>query len=167
MARHIPHSSSYPQSVAEVHRALTSEQYWRDRLAEVGGPGASFGHLTVADGTVDVEVAQAIPAEHLPSIVTKIRPGDLVITRTETWGPLDGDRARGTFTARVEGVPATLSGALTLSADGTGSTVALDGQVEVKLPLIGGKIEGVIADQVTELLENEDRFTAEWLGSHT
>lgn len=167
MARRILHSCSYPQSVDQVHRALTSEQYWRDRLVEVGGDGATFGHLTAGDGAVDVEVAQAIPAEHLPSIITKVRPGDLVITRTETWGPLDGGRATGTFTARVEGVPAALSGALTLSADGDGSTVGLDGQVEVKLPLIGGKIESVIAEQVTELLENEDVFTATWLGSHS
>lgn len=167
MARRILHSCSYRQSVDQVHRALTGEQYWRDRLVEVGGDGASFGHLTVGDGTVDVELTQAIPAEHLPSIVTTVRPGDLVITRTETWGPLVGGRATGTFTARVDGVPAALSGTLTLSADGDGSTVGLDGQVDVKMPLIGGKIESVIAEQITELLENEDRFTAGWLASHT
>ncbi|TQF68561.1 DUF2505 domain-containing protein [Rhodococcus spelaei] len=166
MASRIPHSSSYPQAVDQVHRALTSEQYWRDRIAEVGGEGASLGHVTVGKGTVDVEMTQSVPAAHLPAIVTKIRPGDLIITRTETWGPLDGTSAEGTFTARVDGVPATLSGTMSLAADGAGTALTLDGKVEVKLPLIGGKIESVIADQVTELLDNENEFTARWLNEH-
>ncbi|MFF0817269.1 DUF2505 domain-containing protein [Rhodococcus sp. NPDC003318] len=163
MARRIPHSTSYPQPVAQVHAALTAERYWRDRIAEVGGSGARIDRLDVGDGTVAVELRQAIPADHLPSIVTKIRPGDLVITRTEDWGRLDGDTATGTFTAHVEGMPGELTGTLTLTADGSGSTVTLDGQVQVGLPLIGGKIESVIADQITELLDHEDEFTARWL----
>jgi hypothetical protein len=166
MGRRIPHSSSYPQPVDQVHRGLTSEQYWRDRLVEVGGAGAALGHVTVGAGTVDVEMTQSVPAEHLPAIVTKVRPGDLVITRTETWGPLTGGRSAGTFTARVEGVPATLTGTMTLAADGAGSRLALDGKVEVKLPLIGGRIESAIADQVSELLDNENEFTARWLREH-
>lgn len=163
MARRIPHSASYPQPVDRVHAALTSERYWRDRIAEVGGDGAGIDRLDTGDGTIAVEMRQAIPAEHLPSIVTKIRPGDLVITRTEDWGPLTGDRATGTFTAHVEGMPGDLTGTLTLAADGTGSSVTLDGQVQVGLPLIGGKIESVIAEQITELLNHEDEFTARWL----
>ncbi|MFE3291317.1 DUF2505 domain-containing protein [Rhodococcus sp. NPDC059234] len=166
MARRIPHSSAYPQSVAAVHRALTSERYWHDRLAEVGGPGASLGHVTVGEGTVDVQMTQSVPAEHLPAVVTKVRPGDLVITRTETWGPLTGDSSAGTFTARVDGVPATLTGTMTLAADGTGTILTMEGKVEVKLPLIGGRIESAIADQVSELLDNENEFTARWLSEH-
>ncbi|MFC9787393.1 DUF2505 domain-containing protein [Rhodococcus sp. NPDC127528] len=166
MARRIPHSSAYPQSVDQVHRAVTSEQYWRDRLAEVGGPGAALGHVAVGENSVDVEMTQSVPAEHLPAVVTKVRPGDLVITRTETWGPLSGGVAAGTFTARVDGVPGTITGTMTLAAEGTGTTLAMDGKVEVKLPLIGGRIEAAIADQVSELLDNENEFTARWLSEH-
>ncbi|MFD4181592.1 DUF2505 domain-containing protein [Rhodococcus sp. NPDC058514] len=166
MARSIPHSAVYPQPVDQVHRALTSERYWRDRLTEVGGDGAELGHVVTGEGTIDVEMAQSIPAEHLPAIVSKIRPGDLIITRTETWGALDGDRAVGTFSARVEGLPGAVTGTLTLAPEGTGSAITLDGQVEVKLPLIGGKIEAVIAEQVVELLDAEHEFTEGWISAN-
>lgn len=146
-----------------MHAALTSEQYWRTRIAEAGGDHARIDRIDVGDGTVAVEMTQAIPAEHLPSIVTKIRPGDLEITRTEDWGRLEGDRATGTFTAHVAGMPGELTGTLTLAAEGSGSTVTLDGQIQVSLPLIGGKIESVIAERITELLQHEDEFTAGWL----
>ncbi|AQA24726.1 hypothetical protein BTZ20_1142 [Rhodococcus sp. MTM3W5.2] len=47
--------------------------------------------------------------------MSKIRPGDLIITRTETWGALDGGRATGTFSARVDGLPGEVTGTLTLA----------------------------------------------------
>jgi hypothetical protein len=163
MARHIEHSAQYRRPVATLHAALTDEGYWQARLKEVGGPGATFESLTVGDGTIDVVLKQSVPAEHLPSVVTSIRPGDLIIRRTESWGPLQGDRAQGTFSAEVEGAPGRLRGTMTLSADGTGSELVMDGDVEVKIPLIGGKIESVIAGQVLELLDAEEDFTGQWV----
>ncbi|MFC7449381.1 DUF2505 domain-containing protein [Rhodococcus daqingensis] len=165
MARRIPHSASYPQPVDQVHRAVTSERYWRDRLDAVGGGGAELRHVATGEGTIDVEMAQSIPAEHLPAVVSKIRPGDLIITRTETWGALAGDSATGTFSARVEGLPGEVTGTLTLAPQNTGAAITLDGRVEVKLPLIGGKIEAVIAEQVVELLDAEHDFTEGWIAA--
>lgn len=166
MARRIPHSVTYPDPVARVHAALTSERYWRDRLEQAGGEHAHVDRVDVGAGTIAVEMTQAIPAAHLPSIVTRIRPGDLTITRTEDWGALVGDRADGTFTAHVAGLPGELTGTLVLAAAGDGATVTLEGQVQVSIPLLGGKIESVIADQVADLFAHEDEFTARWLAEN-
>lgn len=168
MARPIPHSVSHPQPVDRVLAAFTSEDYWRTRIAEVGGDGARLDRLDIGEGTVAVEMTQLIPAEHLPSLVTKIRPGDLVITRTEDWThPAGNPTATGTLTARVAGLPGELTGTLTLAPAGTGSTVTLDGRVDVPIPLIGSKIEAVIAERITELLLHEDEFTARWLDENS
>ncbi|RVW10120.1 DUF2505 domain-containing protein [Prescottella agglutinans] len=165
MARHIEHSAQYPHPVATLHAALTDERYWHARLQEVGGPGAKLDEVTLGDGTVAVAMTQSVPAEHLPAMVTKVRPGDLIIKRTESWGPLHGDRAEGTFSAEVEGAPGQLRGTMTLTADGDGSLLVMEGEVEVKLPLIGGKVESVIAGQVLELLDAEEDFTGQWTAS--
>lgn len=109
-------------------------------------------------------MSQMIPAKHLPGIVTKLRPGDLVIKRTEKWDTLEGDRAAGTFTAEVEGAPATISGTQTLTGHDAGSKVQFEADVEVKIPLIGGKIEEIIANQIMHLIEREQGFTEQWLG---
>lgn len=165
MSRRIEHSSSYAFPVTQVHAGLITEQYWRDRLDEVGGPGAALDQVTTGPGTISVAMSQSIPAEHLPSIVSKVRPGDLVIKRTETWGTLDGDHAEGTFTAEVVGAPATISGTQTLKADGSRANVQVEGKAEVRIPLIGGKIENAIADEVLRLIAKEQEFTEQWLGS--
>ncbi|RVW01603.1 DUF2505 domain-containing protein [Rhodococcus spongiicola] len=165
MARRIDHSAHYPHPVSTVHTALTDERYWRAWLQEVGGPGAKLDEVTVGDGTIDVAMTQSIPAEHLPSMVTKIRPGDLIITRTESWHALQGDHAEGTFSALVDGTPGRLRGTMSLTADADGSLLVMEGEVEVKLPIFGGKIESVIAEQVIELIEAENNFTARWTAS--
>ncbi|MFZ2178782.1 MAG: DUF2505 domain-containing protein [Rhodococcus sp. (in: high G+C Gram-positive bacteria)] len=163
MSRRIEYSSSYSLPVDRVHDGLVTEQYWHDRLAQVGGPGATLDDITTGPGTISVAMTQTIPAEHLPAIVTKIRPGDLHIKRTETWGVLDGDKAAGTFTAAVEGTPAKVSGIQTLTAGISGSRVEISGETEVNIPFFGGKIESAITEEVLSLIDKEQAFTEQWL----
>lgn len=163
MSRRIEHSSKYTVPAAEVHEAVTSEQYWRDRIAAVGGPGATIDELTVRDQTVAVTMSQVIPAEHLPSMVSNFIKGDIVIKRSETLAPLNGDTATGTFSAHIDGVPVRVEGTQVLTGDATGCTLRADGEVEVKIPIIGGKIESAIVDEVVRLIEAEQNFTREWI----
>ena len=46
-----------------------------------------------------------------------------------------------------------------------GSRLSVHITVEVRVPLLGGKIEEIIAGQVRRLLEAETAFTVRWLGS--
>ncbi|MFX0579756.1 DUF2505 domain-containing protein [Nocardia nepalensis] len=158
MATPLAYTARYSHPVAAVRAAFADEQYWKDRVAEVGGENARLDSVTVNGDQVKVEMVQTIPAELLPPAITAVRPGDLIIPRTESWS---GDSA--TFTARVEGAPAEVRGTITLSADGSGSAAQTDGTIEVKIPLFGGKIEAAIAERLTELLASEEEFTNNWL----
>lgn len=161
MPTSIGHSTRYPRSVADIRAMFTNEQYWKDRLAEVGGPGARLVGITGDGDHRKVEMVQSIAEEDLPSAITKVRPGDLVINRSETWGPTSA-----TFHAEVEGAPAKITGAVVLSGEGAATTAQTDGAVEVNIPLFGGKIEKAIADRLNELFEKEDEFTNGWLAEH-
>ncbi len=41
----------------------------------------------------------------------------------------------------------------------------VEGKADVRIPLIGGKIESAIADEVLRLIEKEQGFTQQWLGA--
>lgn len=163
MGSPIDHSANYTYPAGAVHAAFVDPRYWHTRLAEVGGPGAAVENVETGDGTLDLTAHQAIPADQLPSVVTSIRPGDLVIRREESWGPIAGDRSQGRFSARVDGMPGHVEGTLTLIGDGDGSTVVIEGTVEVKIPFLGAKIEGMIVDELVGLFDAEQRFTTGWL----
>ncbi|GGK50914.1 DUF2505 domain-containing protein [Nocardia camponoti] len=161
MATPLAFTAHYAHSVAALRAAYSDEQYWKARIAEVGGPDARLDSLHVDGDNVRISLVQAIPADQLPPAITAVRPGDLVIPRTETY---TGDT--GTFEAHVDGAPATVRGTVTLAADGTGSTGTISGEIDVKIPLFGKKIEAAISERLLELLDNEAKFTENWLNAH-
>lgn len=161
MATPLAYTARYSHPPAAVRAAFANDQYWKDRIAEVGGPDARLESVTVSGEQVRIEMVQAIAAEKLPAAVTAVRPGDLIIPRVEDW---TGEHA--SFEARVEGAPAEVRGTITLAADGSGAVATVEGTIEVKIPLFGGKIEKAIQEHLTELLKNEAEFTADWLAAH-
>jgi hypothetical protein len=161
MATPLAYTTRYSHPVADVRAAIADEQYWKDRIAEVGGPNARLDSITVSGDQVHIEMVQAIAAELLPAAITAVRPGDLIIPRVENWS---GNSA--TFEARVDGAPAEVRGTVVLEADGTGAVATVTGSIEVKIPLFGGKIETAIAERLTELLASEEEFTNSWLTEH-
>lgn len=167
MAHPIDHTAKFAVPLERLHAAFTSEQYFDARIDAVGGPGGRVDEFSVgADGTVTVKMVQIVPAATLPSLITKIRPGDLEIDRVQIWGPLRDGRATGSFTASIPGAPAKIGGTTGVAADGAGSVLTVNGEVSVKIPLIGGKAESVAVEQLTKLLDMEDEFTVRWFGEN-
>lgn len=158
MATALAYTARYSHPVAAVREAFRAEQYWKDRIAAVGGPNAQFVSLSVESEQVRVEVVQSIPAEVLPPAITAVRPGDLIIPRTELW-----TGTTGSFEARVEGAPAEVRGSITATDELTGAVAEISGTIEVKVPLFGRKIEEAIGERLTELLAEETEFTDTWI----
>ncbi|MEV6214885.1 DUF2505 domain-containing protein [Nocardia sp. NPDC051833] len=161
MATPLAYTARYTKPVAAVRAAFSDEQYWKARIEEVGGPGARLDSFSGTGDQVRVQMVQSIPADQLPPAITAVRPGDLVIPRTESY-----TGTTGTIEAHVDGAPAKVNATVTLTDEGTGSVVTISGTIEVKIPLFGGKIEAAISEHLLELLGNEAGFTEQWLATH-
>ncbi|NMN97986.1 DUF2505 domain-containing protein [Antrihabitans stalactiti] len=167
MGHRIEHSATHTKSVAVLHAAFTSDQFWNDRLAEIGGPGAKLVDTSVTGDTYTANMIQGIAERYLPPLVTKIRHGDLRINRRESWGPVSNGSANGTFRVTVDGAPAVIDGKLALTTEGTGSKLHIEGNVKVDFPLFGGRIEEAIGEQLNRLNDKEDEFTERWTTTHS
>lgn len=148
-----------------MYGTLVDRSYLDARLARMGGKNAS-----VVEHTSDADAAryvlhQGVGEEQLPGSVRTILPGDLVIERTETWQRAAAGRYRGAVTATVRGAPGQITGELSLVDldDGGASEFGLDGAAKVDVPLLGGAIEAMVAEQITKLIDGEARFTEDWL----
>lgn len=161
MARRIEHRAEYGFPAELVYAALIDETYLRQRLARIGGRRSELVSHTVADEAVEAVMRQAIDPEHLPSVVKRITPNGVVIVRTESWRW--DTQYRGRIAAAVDGMPGTFDGTMSLVDTAAGSAISLGATVSVSIPLVGGKIESAIADQLRQLLEAEARFTTSWL----
>lgn len=157
-------SVEYEGTVEQVMTAFSDEQYWLARLAEVGVGQSTLDSLEESgDGSVTIASTLVLPREFLPAVATQFLSGDMQIQRRETWNPVTGGSSTGTVGCTIVGAPATMRGSLTLAPRSPGARLDLHATVEVRIPLVGGKLESFIGSQLTNLLIEEQRFTTTWL----
>lgn len=165
MPRSFDMSVEYEGSVEQVHQAFSDEQYWLARLAEAGPGDSTLDSLeALDDGSVVIATTLVLPREFLPAVATQFLSGDMHISRRETWAPVSDGSASGSVDCAIVGAPATMRGTSTLAPNGGGARMDLHATVEVRIPLVGGKLESFIGSQLTNLLIEEQRFTTAWLG---
>lgn len=164
MPRSFDMEVDYDGTVEQIHRAFGDRSYWLERLAESGADEATLDSITSgADGGVDVVTTQTMRADRLPGVVAQFHRGDLSFVREEVWTPVRDGKAAATVKGTIPGAPATLSGTVVLSPTGSGSRLEFTATVEVRIPLVGGKVESFVGAQLVGLLAAEQNFTTAWI----
>ncbi|MHA6792411.1 DUF2505 domain-containing protein [Pseudonocardia bannensis] len=167
MARSIDYRSTSLHPADEVYATMVDPDYLQARLERLGGPGAALLEHSADVHGARYRLRHGLDAEHLPAIVQKVLTGDIVIERSESWTRRGEGHYDGEVTVRIPGTPAAASGWMRLAdlngADAGNSELVVHADVTVKVPLIGGKIEDTIAEQVTRLLASETAFTLDYL----
>jgi hypothetical protein len=165
MPRSFDMSTDYAESVDAVLAAFSEEQYWLARLDDSGADDTTLDSMEVGDGVIDVITTQVLRADRMPAVVTQFHRGDLHIRREERWDPIVDGSATATVSGSILDSPASLTGTAVLEPlEGGGARLKLRATVEVKIPLVGGKLENFIGSQLVELLIREQRFTTRWIG---
>jgi len=165
MPRSFDVSVDSPTTVEQVHAALSGEDYWLARLATLNGSTTLDSLIVDDDQTVRVATAQDVGRDLLPGIVAKFYRRDLKVRHTETWRPIDG-QLRGQISVAVSGAPGSGSGSALVAPTGSGSRLTLAGNVEFKVPLVGGTIESFIAREFARTIPEIQHFTAMWITEH-
>ena len=171
MPRSFDMSTDYGVTVEEVLRAFSDEEYWLARLADSGADDTTldsmqFGGPSGTDGSIDVITTQVLRSDRLPGLITQFHRGDLRIRREEKWEPVTNGSATATITGSILDAPASLTGTAVLEpvTETGGARMKLRATIEVRIPLVGGKLENFIGNQLVELLIAEQRFTTTWIG---
>jgi hypothetical protein len=118
---------------------------------EVSVQGAGAGMTVVVD--------QTQPAQGVPSFAKKFVGDEIRIVQRETWR----DATHADLDIEIPGKPGTMRGDIILAGDGTHTVETVTGDIRVKLPLVGGKIEEMVGDIFRSALRAEERVGASWL----
>ena len=157
-------ATEYPGTVAQVHDAFCDRDYWQARLAASGADDAILDVFRVGhDGGVDVVTTQVLRADRLPAVVHQFHRGDLHIRRAETWTGLAGDVAEATVASSIHNAPVVLNGEGLLTPLHRRAKLTFRATVEVRIPLVGRKMESFIGKQLMSLLDTEQEFTTRWI----
>ncbi len=142
---------------------MVDPDFLRARLKQLGGPGAALlDHTADGDGA-RYRLRHGLDAKDMPSVVRRVMPGDITIERSERWAREDGVY-RGEVQVAIPGTPASAAGGMRLRdlPDG-GSELDVRVDVTVSVPLIGGKIEKLIASQFEAGTAKEHAVGVAWL----
>jgi hypothetical protein len=166
MARSIDYRSTLHFPAEKVDATMTDPEYLRARLRRIGGPGSDLLDHEASPESARYELKQGLAEKDLPPVVSKVMNGNLAIVRTETLNRTAPGSYTGDVDVAIPGAPASAAGTMRLADASDGSLFEVHADVTVRVPLIGGKIEEIVAEQVRRLLEAETAFTIHWLGQH-
>lgn len=115
------------------------------------------GSVAVEGGRVRIEQVQS--ARGIPAFATKFVGDEITIVQEEDWTTPTG----AAITVTIPGKPGDMSGRAALAGTGGRTVETVDLTVRVGIPLVGGKIEKLIADLLAKALRKEHEVGVEWL----
>ncbi|RVW10670.1 DUF2505 domain-containing protein [Prescottella agglutinans] len=162
MPKRFEFSAEFDHPVERVHALLTDEDYWRSRVAAESRAVVQVGEEADGDGppVVTVTMTETVDPDNFPALVRKVIRGEMRMERTDVWCPVDGGRAAGRVTGRSTGIPVAIDGEYALRPNGAGAVLDVRGTITVRVPLVGGQIELLARQMVSQMVER-DRVAAQ------
>ncbi|HET8603055.1 MAG TPA: DUF2505 domain-containing protein [Marmoricola sp.] len=109
---------------------------------------------------MQVRIDQHRPTEGVPSFAHKFVGEEIHIVQEEEWS---SPTAPADLTVTIPGKPGHMRGSIRMVEVDGGVTETVHVDIKVAIPLVGGKIEGLIADLLEHALVAENRVGREWL----
>lgn len=161
MTKRLNHDLTYDAPLDRVAAMLADPAFREEVLvaqrvlrSEVGITGDPAG-----DGGMDVTLDQVQAAAGIPSFAKRLVGDEIHIIQTEHWT----SSAEADLRLTIPGKPGEMSGTVRVVETGgvTTETVRLD--IKVGIPLVGGKIEGLVSDLLLKALKVENRVGRDYL----
>jgi len=162
MTSRFSHRTTFATPVDTAFATFVDRAYLTERLDAIGGKGAALLDHAERGEEVAYRLRQGVDAQKLPGAVRSILGGDLVVEREERWRPDGGDYVSRSKVS-ISGVPGEITARSRLVGAEQQCELIVDAEVRVNIPLVGGKLEKVVAEQVTKLLVAESEFAEKWL----
>lgn len=161
--KHVSHTLTYPGTTVDDVYAMLGDPTYRKAVGDyqrvidfscdiepaAGGPGTGM--------TVRLEEAHG--TDRIPSFAQKMVGSEIRFVHEEKWSSPSSAAIR----VSIPGKPGEMNGAATLTQNGPDVVQQIDLDVKVGVPLIGGKLEDLVAGFVTKAFDAENKVGVKWL----
>jgi hypothetical protein len=157
-AMHFRHELSYAAAPDDVFEMLADPAFREKVCAAQRVVSAEVAVDRTGEGFV-LSSDQVQRTEGLPSFARKFAGETTRAVQVEEWP----DEHGGTLRIDTPGKPSSMQGTIALVPTATGTTEVVELDIKVKVPLIGGKLESLLADQVRGAMDTEHEVGIAWL----
>ena len=120
----------------------------------------------VTDDSLHIVITREVDIDGIPGFAKKfIKPQNTVVT-DDHWERRGADECGGRFTLDTKGVPMEIEGHTKATGSGDTTDYEVTVELKVKVPLIGGKLEGFGKSIVEKQLNEEFTLGDTWLADH-
>jgi hypothetical protein len=148
------HTSRYDAQPPDVREMLLDATFREKVCVAV----KSVDYSVAVDGST-VVIQQSQRVRKIPAFAAKLVGETIEIHQVERWtSPTEA-----ALELTIPGKPGHLRATVTLTESGGGTDYRADGELKVSIPLVGGKLESVIADLLTLFLTREHETGQAWL----
>lgn len=158
-AMKLRHEITYDAPAADVWTMLSDPAFRQKSCDAMGVLSSTIAIEPVGQG-MKVQIDQVQRTEGIPSFAKKFAGDTTQAVQVEEWS----DRRNATLTVRTPGKPTEITGTLTLTEEDGRTVETFDGECRVKVPLIGGKLEGLMSDLFRKGMDKEHQAGVAWLG---
>lgn len=159
MAKSFSHQMRYDGASIEQVAAMLGDVAFREEVCDHQRVIRHEVAITPAGQGKSVRIEQFQPAQGIPSFAKKFVGDEVHIVQEEQWS----SATEGDLHVSIPGKPGEMRGTIGLAEVDGGVTETVEVTVKVAIPLVGGKIEGLIADMLLKALKAENKVGRDYL----
>ncbi|MGZ4466314.1 MAG: DUF2505 domain-containing protein [Nocardioides sp.] len=152
------HELSYDASPDQVFEMLADPAF-REASCAAQDVISAEASVERSGAGFTMTVDQQQKTDDLPSFAQKFAGSSTRAIQREVWADTTG----GTLRIEAPGKPSEISGTITLRPEGSGTVEIVELEVKVKVPLIGGKLEKLLAEKIASGMDAEHGVGVAWL----
>ena len=147
-------------TLEQVHEMLATPAF-REQVCDSQGVVRHTVQIERDGHGMTVTIDQIQEAHGIPGFAKKFVGDEIHIVQSEDWTA----PAKGNIHVAIPGKPGEMAGTALLTEDPDGTTETVNLTVKVNIPLVGSKIEALIADLLSKALRAEHRAGVKWLAT--
>lgn len=155
----IHHELTYPAATVEQVVEMISDVAFREAVADSQGVVRRVVSVTGAVPAKKITVELDHGTDRVPSFARKFVGDQISIVQVETWKTdTDAD-----VHVTIPGKPGDMKGSTTIAQVGNDVVQTMNLTVQVKIPLVGGKLEELIVGLLVKAFKAENKVGLKWL----
>jgi hypothetical protein len=159
--KRVSHTLTYPGTTVEAVYAMFGDPAYRKAVGDYQRVADLSCDITPAGSGngMDVRLEQAHATDGIPSFAQKLVGHEIRFVQEESWSsPSAAD-----IHVTIPGKPGDMTGSTSLTQSGADVVQQIDLAVKVSIPLVGGKLEDLVAGFVVKAFDAENKVGVKWL----
>jgi hypothetical protein len=157
--KRLSHTLTYPGSTVDDVYAMLADPAYRKAVGDYQHVVDFACDISAEGAGMRVRLAEAHGTDRIPSFAQRLVGSEIRFVQEEAWSSHSAAELRVT----IPGKPGDMSGTTTLTQTGADVVQQVELAVRVSIPLVGGKVEDLVAGFMGKAFEAEHKVGTRWL----